>query len=278
MHKRIDLAKTLFIDIETVPEAIAYTELDPTWQAFWDDKWKKTRTNRYKHVFEGDMPDVELADLPAEAAQAYKEAGLYAEFGKICCITVGLFKEYHTEPGQRHLQLTSFYGEDERLILDTVSKGIKGKSETSNTGRASRFDWNILGHNVKEFDVPYLCRRLLVHGLEFPPMLDIAGLKPWDVTHIVDTMELWKFGDYKNYTPLSLLAHRFGIPSPKDAMDGSEVYEYYRTGRLAAIADYCAKDVKTLAQLMLRWRGEELLTDDEVEIVLRPQPIPTTNS
>jgi hypothetical protein len=265
MYKRIDLAKALFIDIETVPENRTFDDLDPEWQYHWEDKWKKTRFSRYKHVFEGEMPDPATADLKDEAAQAYKEAGLYAEFGKICCVTIGRFKEYHNDPGQRHFILTSFYGEDERTILETVCKGLNGLDEKISLGRNVQYAWNIIGHNVREFDIPYLCRRLLVHGLAFPPMLDIAGLKPWDVVHIVDTMELWKFGDFKNFTPLSLLAHRFGIPSPKDDMHGGEVYKYYSEGKLDDIARYCSKDVKTLAQLVLKWRGEDLLIDDELE-------------
>jgi hypothetical protein len=269
-YQTINLAKTLFIDIETVPEQADYAELDPVWQEYWLDKWKKTRVTRYKHVFDGVLPEVPTAQgLAHEAEQAYKEAGLYAEFGKVCCITVGTFKDYHERAGQRHFELISFYGTDEASLLSTLAKGLKGKSEMTTAGRGTRFAWTIAGHNIKEFDIPYICRRLLVHGLDFPSMLDIAGLKPWEILHLADTMEMWKFGDYKNFTPLALLAHRFGIPSPKGDMEGSQVYDAYQKGMLDDIATYCAKDVLTLAQLLLRWRGEELLHETEVETVLK---------
>jgi len=272
--RALNFAKTLFIDIETVPEEQDFAHLSPDWQDFWADKWKKTRAMRYKHVFAGQpMPDTTTEEtLAIEAAQAYKEAGLYAEFGKICCITVGTFKDYHARPGERHFEMLSFYGQNEAALLATIAKGIKAKSETIMAGRGSRPAWTITGHNIREFDIPYLCRRMLVNDIELPPMLDIAGLKPWEVVHLADTMEMWKFGDYKSYTPLALLAQRFGIPSPKDDMDGSQVYKAYTDGNLDAIGTYCAKDVLTLAQLLLRWRGEALLTEDEVETVLKPLP------
>jgi len=266
----LDLSKALFIDIETVPEQRAFADLEPEWQKLWQEKWNKTRTQRYKHVFDDAIEaHISQAQLTAEAATAYKEAGLYAEFGKICCISIGQFKEYKQRPGQRHFLLQSFYGQQEGVLLSTFSKGIKGKTEMTTAGRGTRFAWSLVGHNIKEFDVPYLCRRLLVLGQELPPMLDIAGLKPWEVMHMVDTMELWKFGDFKNFTPLALLAKLFTIPSPKATMDGSQVGDYYLQGDLPAIAHYCAQDVLTLAQLVLRWRGEDILQEDEVETVLK---------
>lgn len=277
MYQKIDLAKTVFIDIETVPEQTVFDLLDETWQYHWQDKWRKTRAMRYRHVFDEEIPEEPLLSPTEEAAQAYREAGLYAEFGKVCCVTVGLFKEYYKEPGGRHFQVTSFYGTDECQILDMLARGLKGKNEMIGgmNGRGGRFAWTIIGHNVKEFDVPYLCRRMLVHGMDMPDMLDVAGKKPWDIPHIVDTMELWKFGDYKSFTSLNLLAHRFDIPSPKDNMDGSGVFDAYRQGLHDDIGRYCGKDVQTVAQLLLRWRKEELLLDEEVEYVAKTLHVPT---
>lgn len=278
MFKKIDLEKTVFIDIETVPEFASYDAMDAAWQYHWTDKWRKVRAQRYRMVFDKEPPAAADTDLTAEAHGAYKEAGLYAEFGKICCVTVGVFKEYTTAGGGRHLQVNSFYGPDEEQILTMLCKGLSGKTERHRNGRNDRYCWNLAGHNVREFDVPYLCRRMLVNGIDLPELLDCAGLKPWEVPHVVDTMELWKFGDYKAYTPLNLLAQRFGVPSPKGEMDGSGVYEAYLQGNFDSIGKYCGLDVLTVAQLVLRWRNEELLQEDEIEMKMHFLPVPVLAS
>ena len=268
MYQKIDLSKTVFIDIETVPEHPSYAHLDAGWRMHWQDKWKKTRAQRYRFVFDRDLPDAADTDLTAEAEAAYREAGLYAEFGKICCITVGKFVDYYSGSGKRHFKVTSIYGTEEKLILENLCKGLHSMADTTGTGKFGdkvRFVWSICGHNVREFDVPYMCRRLLVHGMSLPDLLDCAGMRPWEVTQVIDTMELWKFGDNKNFTSLNLLAQRFGIPSPKDGMDGSGVYDAYLEGRHDEIGTYCGRDVSTLAQLLLRWRNEDLLLDEEIE-------------
>ncbi len=125
----------------------------------------------------------------------------------------------------------------------------------------------LCAHNGKEFDFPYMARRMLINGIKLPAILDTAGKKPWEVNHL-DTMELWKFGDYKNYTSLELLAAVFNIPTPKDDIDGSQVWEvYWKEKDLSRIVTYCCKDVLTVAQIFRRYRGEELIPEEKVVVV-----------
>ena len=158
-----------------------------------------------------------------------------------------------------YLRLKSFYNDDEKVILTGFKELLKKHFNT---------DKHMLcGHNGKEFDFPYIGRRMLINGIKLPLLLDIAGKKPWEVNHL-DTMELWKFGDYKHYTSLNLLTHIFNIPTPKDDIDGSEVHRvYWEEKNLKRIADYCAKDVKATVQLFLRFRGEDLIPEENIEIV-----------
>ena len=125
----------------------------------------------------------------------------------------------------------------------------------------------LCAHNGKEFDFPYLCRRMLVNGIKIPKILQIMGKKPWEINHI-DTLEFWKFGDYKHYTSLELLTEIFGIPSPKDDIKGSDVARvYWEEKDLNRIAKYCQKDVLALVQLFLRFKGESLLKEDDMIFV-----------
>jgi len=236
------LDKILFLDIETVPQTFDYQLLDEQVQHLWEDKFANIK-----------------ARYPEDATPEYaylNGAGIFAEFGKIVCISVGFI---FNKDGERHLRLKSFAGDDERQILTDFSAML----ELSFSGVEN----NICGHNIKEFDVPYIARRILINGLQIPQMLRIAGKKPWEV-HFIDTLDLWKFGDYKHYTSLKLLTNIFGIPSPKDDIDGSQVaLVYYEEKNIDRIAFYCEKDVLATAQLLLRMCGEELINVDYVERV-----------
>jgi hypothetical protein len=225
----------MYIDIETVPEHPSFEDLDEKMQELWAHKSAKTTREEIS------------------AAEDYKRAGIFSEFGKIVCISAGVIK---TVDGERTLRVKSFYGHDEYELLQEFAGALN--SFTSNPGT------NICGHNVKEFDFPYIARRMIINNLPLPSVLDVAGKKPWEVSFI-DTLDLWKFGDFKHYTSLSLLTHILGIPTPKDDIDGSQVASvYYDENDPARIARYCEKDVLATTQLFLRLKGEPLLDPDKV--------------
>jgi len=235
MLKEIQSEKVMYIDIETVPQCPKFENLDEAMQTLWAKKSSQ--------ISGGDV-------LPEEN---YDRAGIYSEFGKIVCISAGIIKP---EKGVRTLRIKSFFGHDEKQLLQDFSSALT--SFTSKPGT------NICGHNVKEFDFPYIARRMIINGLPLPDILDVAGKKPWEVKFI-DTMDLWKFGDYKHYTSLNLLTHILGIPSPKDDIDGSEVARvYYEENDVERIARYCEKDVLATVQLFLRLKGEKLLDPENV--------------
>jgi len=239
MLRYVDLEKVLFLDIETVPAVQQFDDLDADWKKLWDDK------SRFFRERDG----VTLED-------SYEKAGVYAEFGKIVCISVGYMRQVK---GDRRFRMTSFYGDDEAAFLKQFADLLNNHFNTK--------AHLLCGHNAKEFDLPFIARRMLVHGIRLPELLDLAGKKPWDVAHL-DTMELWKFGDYKHYTSLKLLTKLFGIPTPKDDIDGSDVARvYYEERDLDRIELYCRKDVVATAQLVLRYRNEPLIEDDIIQVV-----------
>jgi DNA polymerase elongation subunit (family B) len=239
--------KILFLDIETVPQTAALTDMSYELQKLWAEKFEAQRRR---------MPDRYPEDIDAAAAYS-QEAGIYAEFGKIVCISVGLV---FFRKGEKFIRLKSFAGDDEKTLLLDFATLIQ-KTFTP--------DHNICGHNIKEFDIPYIARRMLINGVALPPVLDIAGKKPWEVKFI-DTLEMWRFGDYKNYTALKLLTAVFGIPTPKDDIDGSQVASvYYEENNLNRIATYCEKDVLATAQLFHRFNGLPLIEEGNVEIAIR---------
>ncbi|MFZ5553019.1 MAG: 3'-5' exonuclease [Bacteroidota bacterium] len=238
MLQYIKNQNVLFLDIETVPQAYRFEELSPRVQELFDAKTKFQQKE-----------DVTAKDL-------YKKAGIFAEFGKIICISAG---HIVFENEKNSLRIKSFYGDDEKKLLQDFSvmlqRSFNGKEHL------------LCAHNGKEFDFPWLCRRMLVNGIKIPSILDIQGMKPWEVRHI-DTMELWKFGDYKHFTSLELLAEIFGIPSPKDDIKGSDVSRvYYEEKNLEKIVTYCQKDVVALTQLFMRFKGEPLMENSDICIV-----------
>ena len=235
MLEKIDLEKILFLDIETVAQQPSFDLLSENYKKHWEHKAK----------FIGNDDDT--------AANVYERAGIYAEFGKIVCISVGFVK---IDGNEKSLRLKSFYDDDEKKLL------IDFFDLLNNYYNAQ--DQLLCAHNGKEFDFPYIARRGLINGLKLPSILDIAGKKPWEVSHL-DTMQLWKFGDYKNFTSLSLLTTVFGIPTPKDDIDGSMVNEvYWKDKDLERIANYCQKDVVALTQLFLKYRNEDLIQPQNI--------------
>ena len=238
MLDNIKVEDVLFLDIETVPGSSSYEMLDPAFQLLWEKKSKQFRS-----------PEQGASDV-------YERAGIYSEFGKIICISVGLIKEMNP----CSFRLKSFYGNDEKKLLSDFSDML------SKFGKNHR-EANLCAHNGKEFDYPYIARRMIINGLVIPEILDNAGKKPWDVK-LLDTMELWKFGDYKNYTSLDLLTSILGIPSPKDDIDGSMVAGvYYVENDLERIVRYCEKDVLAIGQVLLRFMNLPEISDENIESV-----------
>lgn len=230
------IEKVLFLDIETVPQTYAFKELE-------EDT---------KHLFELKTRFAQNDQKSFE--ELYNErAGILAEFGKIVCISVGFVKESATG---KQMRMKSFYHEDEETLLIQFKRLLDDHYNTPNH--------LLCGHNAKEFDFPYLCRRMLIHGIQLPNLLNIAGKKPWEINHL-DTMELWKFGDYKAYTSLALLCHVFNIPTPKDDISGADVARvYYEEQDLERIKKYCEKDVIALIQLFLKMNGETMVEEGEI--------------
>lgn len=236
MDANLQIGDILFLDIETVPAHPSWDEVPEDWRGLWEEK----------SAFYRERQQVELP-------QSYERAGIYAEFGKVICVGVGYFS--HSADGQT-FRLTCFSGDEERELLAEFGAFLE---------KHYRRPFRVLcAHNGKEFDFPFLSRRFLIQGLPVPAILQFAGKKPWEVPHL-DTMELWKFGDYKNFTSLKLLARAFGIPGPKEDIDGSQVAGvYWKEADLARIDRYCRRDVVTLARVFQRFRGEEAIGDNSV--------------
>ncbi len=239
--KKINLKDILFLDIETVPLTDDYSKLSDIQKKYWDKKASYISKNE-----EENSPQ----DLFGE------KAGIFSEFAKIVCISVGFVNE--TNSG-RKIRIKSFYSHNEKELLEDF-KNLLDKNYAGD----NRY---LCAHNGKEFDFPFIARRMLVNGIKIPKILDVAGKKPWETTFL-DTMELWKFGDYKHFVSLELLADLFGIPTPKDDIDGSQVAKvYYEENDLERIVTYCQKDVITTINIFLKYRGEEIITDENVEII-----------
>ena len=231
----------LFIDIETVSQHQKLDDAPEKIQKLWIKK------------------AAQISKEGETAEELYGRAAIYAEFGKIICISAG---KIFRKGKERAYRVKSYCGSDERVILEEFS--------TMLTAFMSNPSHKICAHNGQEFDFPYIARRMLINGLPLPPTLDIAGAKPWELKEImIDTLQLWKFGDYKHYTSLELLCAIFDVPTPKDDIDGSQVGNiYYQEGNIQRIARYCEKDTLAIAQLVLRFKGEELISPENYEIVV----------
>ena len=232
MIEKLKLDHILFLDIETVPEH--YHALDAELQGLWETKTQYQRKDEI------------------DPETFYERAGIWAEFGKIVCISVG----YFTLKGDiRNFRVTSFFGEEKKILLDFANL------LNNHFGQAQHL---LCGHNAKEFDIPFIARRMIIHQVALPAKLNLFGKKPWEIPHL-DTLELWKFGDYKHFTSLKLLTKILGIPSPKGDIDGSQVAQvYYVEKDIDRIVTYCEKDTIAVAQLFLRFRREDLLIEEEI--------------
>jgi 3'-5' exonuclease len=235
----------LIIDIETASVQPGFEELDENWKLLWEEK-----VNRV-------LPEA------VTAAEFYPlRAGVMAEFSKIICISLAYFtREHHLK-----MRVKSFYGDNEQSLLNDFLATVQ-KIESYNN------KWCFAGHNIKEFDIPFICRRLLINNISIPRFLDFQNMKPWE-TNIVDTFQYWRFGDFKNYTSLKLLAFAMGVPSPKDDIDGSMVGELYWKGtpdermvNMKHIANYCQKDVITTGNIILRFKNMPVIPETDIEIV-----------
>jgi uncharacterized protein YprB with RNaseH-like and TPR domain len=235
MLENIKVEDILFIDIETVPVKPELPDLTPAMQALWEKKSTQFRKE------------------DQSASDVYQRAGIYSEFGKIICISAGVVKDKNPYG----FRLKSFYGDDEKVILTDFSDLITRYSRNR--------ELQLCAHNGKEFDYPYIARRMIINGIPVPAILNNAGKKPWEVK-LLDTVDLWKFGDYKNYTSLALLTSVLGIPSPKDDIDGSMVADvYWKDHDLKRIVTYCEKDVLAVAQIISRFMYLPLIEPDRVE-------------
>ncbi len=240
MLSQVNVEDILFIDIETVPQHPNFDELDEVFQGLWEKKSTFFRNEE---------------QTPADV---YERAGIYAEFGKIICISAGVITQ---RLGERFYRVKSFYDDNEKKLLaqfnDMLNKFM------SHPGK------RICAHNGQEFDYPYIARRTLINGLPLPKALDIAGMKPWEVKDkLMDTLQLWKFGDYKSYTSINLLCAVFNIPTPKDDIDGSQVAQvYYEDGDIDRVVRYCEKDTLAVANLLLRYKGEPIIPMENIHVV-----------
>ncbi|HMG93344.1 MAG TPA: 3'-5' exonuclease [Chryseolinea sp.] len=226
-----ELRDILFLDIETVANTYDYNAMDERMKIQWSRKAGFLRREK-------DQSDEGIY---------HERAGIYAEFGKIVCIAVGKFIE--TESGDLMLKTKTYAGDNEKDLLSDFKSMIE---------KMDAAVLKLCSHNGKEFDFPYICRRMLVNGISLPAALNIMGKKPWDIQHL-DTMEMWKFGDYKHYTSLELLAAIFNIPTSKNGLDGSQVnVTYHRDNDLQRIKEYCVRDVVVLAKLFLKMRAINL--------------------
>ena len=234
MIEKINLNNILFLDIETVPEHQNYGILDEETRYLWEHKTQYQRKDE------------------VSAEDFYERAGIWAEFGKIITISVG----YFVNKGDiRNFRVTSFWGDEKKILNDfsnLLNTHFNGPQHV------------LCGHNAKEFDIPFIARRMIINGIALPNKLNLFGKKPWEVPHL-DTLELWKFGDYKHYTSLNLMCKVLGIPSPKGDIDGSQVgHVFYVEKDIDRIVTYCEKDTIAVAQIFLRLRREELLIEEEI--------------
>jgi len=237
--QKLPLDRIIFLDIETVPVVASFEELPEPMQDLWVHKAQRIKPEVFA------APEIKFEEY----------AGIYSEFGKIICISMGLM---YQEEGVWKVRMKSLSGDDEKALLEDFA-------ELLNENLHQRKYVYLCGHNIREFDIPYICRRMMVHGITLPPPLHIAGKKPWELNHFLDTLTLWKFGDYKSYTSLKLLMALFDLPSPKEDIDGSQVGKvYWQERNLPRIVRYCERDVLAVIRLLSHWSG--LPSPDEKNI------------
>ena len=236
MNTKVNFENVLFLDIETVPEVEHFDDISIEKQELFA---LKTQYQRKEEITPEDF---------------YERAGIWAEFGKIVCISVGYFTNFNAT--SRKFRVTSFFGGEIQILKDFKNLLDDHFYKPQHL---------LCAHNGKEFDFPYIARRMIINQIPLPEKLNLFGKKPWEIAHL-DTMELWKFGDYKHFTSLKLLTSILGIPSPKDDIDGSQVgFVFYKEKNIDRIVTYCEKDTIAVAQLLLRFNNEPLI--EELNII-----------
>jgi len=243
MVEQVKIGNILFLDIETVPAYPSFAQVPEPLKVLWEKK------------------ATYLKKEPEDTETFYQRAGIYAEFGRIICISTGMIGN---QDDKRVFRLKSFFGDDEKELLDAFADLV--------TRLCQKREIELCAHNGKEFDFPFIARRMLINGIKLPSLFDTAGKRPWEVRHL-DTMELWKFGDHKHYTSLELLASVFNLESPKSDIDGSQVAQVYWNDKdLKRIVEYCRRDVIAIAQLLLRFKGEDGLKPETIRILSEYTP------
>jgi 3'-5' exonuclease len=239
MLRNLNIEEVLFIDIETVPLEPEFKGLNEKWKQLWEHKMK---------YYDSDEP----------AEVLYDRAGIYAEFGRIICISAGYILQKN---GEIAFRVKSFYDDDESTLIQQFFNALEAFSRKGKR--------RLCAHNGLEFDFPYIARRALVNNLPLPVILDVSGAKPWEIKdQLIDTLQLWKFGDYKHYTSLSLLCELFNIPTPKDDIDGSQVARtYWEEKDIRRIVRYCEKDTLAVANLLLKYKGNKIIPLENMEVV-----------
>lgn len=239
MIDNVSVEEIIYIDIETVPLAPEYNGLNEKWKQLWEHKMRFQITS----------------DEPVEVL--YNRAGIYAEFGRIVCISAGYITHKN---GEQCFRVKSFYDDDEKKLIGDFFNTLDAFAKVGKR--------KLCAHNGQEFDFPYIARRALVNNLQLPKILQIGGFKPWELKeHLIDTLQLWKFGDYKHYTSLSLMCELFNIPTPKDDIDGSQVAEiYWEEKDTERIVRYCEKDTLAVANLLLKYKGDQIIPMEKMEI------------
>ena len=239
MLYNLNVENVLFLDIETVPNAPDFKELPAVWQKLWEQKMNY-------QLKEGETPE-----------ELYERAGIYSEFGKIICISAGYIFQ---KTGEKFFRVKSFYDDDEKKLISNFFNALE---QFIKVGKQ-----RLCAHNGQEFDFPYIARRALINNIKLPKIFDVAGAKPWELKEtLLDTLQLWKFGDYKHYTSLSLLCELFNIPTPKDDIDGSQVARvYWKENDIDRIIKYCEKDTLAVANLLLRYKGDKIIPLENMEV------------
>lgn len=236
---KIETSSLIFIDIETVSSGKTFEDLPEEWKALWEKKFSKS------------LPDDTSIELYYQ-----QRAALYAEFSRIVCISFGYYNGYRHE---QTLRIKSLCGDNEKELLTDFRDIISGFEKHHK-------NWIFAGHNIKDFDLPFLSRRLIINSLMLPRSMDFYNLKPWEY-HVVDTMNIWRFGDFRHFTSLELMAVSLGIPSPKSDIDGSQVAEIFWQKDFSRIVEYCQRDVLTVANIIRRLNNQPALTDSQIEFV-----------
>lgn len=236
------IEKILFLDVETVSQTEYYSELHEDVASLWEEKY---------HQIKNRAPEKYAPDSNAE--NCLQDMGLFAEFGRIACISIGFV---YTEEKTRKMRLKSFFGDNEKLILEEFANVLQKST-----------NFKLCGHNIREFDVPYIARRMIINDIPLPKLLLNARKKQWE-SPVIDTMEMWKFGDYKHYTSLKLLCNALNIKSPKENMEGKDVYHvFYQEKDFFRISHYCEKDVIATIQVFLKLNGEKTIDENNIEIM-----------